>query len=170
MNVQPHFGTLTASVKQDLSLSNTSASNSPPRSSSPPDTGSNNSQRMVRYLDRPIQPRSLSLSHPSTPDNNNPSAIGVPAAQTTPSTRAMGLKKNRKEIGETSSIWRSPLMGTSQQIQHLVYPLERKRKQYWLVMCWEIRELLRQMVMKTTLWWVQLRERMVVILLEGWLS
>ena len=96
-SVQPHFDTLTASVKQDLSLSNTSASNSPPRSSSPPDTGNNNSQRMVRYLDRPIQPRSLSLLHPSTPDNNNPSAIGVPAAQTTPSTRAMGLKKNGKE-------------------------------------------------------------------------
>ena len=94
-SVQPHFDTLTATVKQDLSLSNTSASNSPPRSSTPPNTGStNNSQRMVRYLDQPIQLRSQSLSHPSTPDNNNPRSTSGMCAQTA---RVTGLKKNGKE-------------------------------------------------------------------------
>lgn len=94
-SVQPHFDTLTATVKQDLSLSNTSASNSPPRSSTPPNTGSgNNSQRMVRYLDQPIQLRSQSLSHPSTPDNNNPRSISTVCAQ---AARVTGLKKNGKE-------------------------------------------------------------------------
>ena len=94
-SVQPHFDTLTATVKQDLSLSNTSASNSPPRSSTPPNTGSaNNSQRMVRYLDQPIQLRSQSLSHPSTPDNNNPRSTSTVCAQ---AARVTGLKKNGKE-------------------------------------------------------------------------
>ena len=95
-NVQRHFDTLTATVKQDLSLSNTSASDSPrPGSSTPPYVGSNNnSQKMARYLDRPIQPRSQSLSHPSTPDNNNPKSTSVCAQA---ATGVMGLKKNGKE-------------------------------------------------------------------------
>ena len=97
-SVQRHFDTLTATVKQDLSLSNTSASDSPrPGSSTPPYVGSNNnSQKMICYLDRPIQPRSSSqsLSHPSTPDNNNPKSTSVCAQA---ATGVMGLKKNGKE-------------------------------------------------------------------------
>lgn len=95
-SVRPHFDTLTTSVKKDLSPSNTSASNgSRPGSSTPPNAGNgNNSQKMARYLDRPIQPRSQSLSHPSTPDNNNPRSTSVCAQS---ATRAMGLKKNGKE-------------------------------------------------------------------------
>ena len=94
-SVQPHFDTLTASVKQDLSLSNTSASNDPPGSSTPPSAGcSDSSQKMVRYLDQPIQPRSQSLSQPSTPDNSNPRSTSVCAQS---ATRVMGLKKNGKE-------------------------------------------------------------------------
>ena len=94
-SVQPHFDTLTATVKQDLTFSNTSASNSPPRSSSPSNTGSeNSSHKTVRYLDQPIQPRSLSLSHPSTPDNSNPTSRSSVSAH---ATRVMGLKRNGKE-------------------------------------------------------------------------
>ena len=84
-SVLRHFDTLTATVKQDLSLSNTSASDSPRLGSSTfPYIGSNNnSQKMVRYLDRPIQPRSQSLSHSSSPDNNNPKSTSVCAQAAT---------------------------------------------------------------------------------------
>lgn len=102
-SVQPHFDSLTSVTKQDLSSSNTSACNSPPPScstSTPPNTLGNSSQGIVRYLDRPvhsIQPhaqRSLSLSNPSTPDNDvNQLAISTQV----PTQRNMALKKNGKE-------------------------------------------------------------------------
>ena len=95
-SVQPHFDTLTSSVKQDLSLCNTnSASNSPPGSLTPPNVGNgNNSQKTVRYLDQPLQLRSQSLSqHPFTRDNNLRSmSVCGPA-----NARVMALKKNGKE-------------------------------------------------------------------------
>ena len=102
-SVQPHFDSLTSVTKQDLSSSNTSACNSPPPScstSTPPNTLGNSLQANVRYLDRPVHgiqshiQRSLSLSNPTTPDNDTNQ---LTMSTQVPTQRSMALKKNGKE-------------------------------------------------------------------------
>ena len=106
---ESHFDSLASVTKQDLSLSNASQSespcNSPPPSQCGADTGraaphsylQDNSPKTVRYLDRPIHPRSQSLTPLSNPNNSTPRSTSVCVVPTGENTRMMALKKNGKE-------------------------------------------------------------------------
>ena len=88
---EQRFDSLTSVSKQDLSLSNTSACNSPdPCNPTSLDNIllNDSSHKNPRYLDRPIQPQSLTQSLARNPSDHD-SNVSVP--------RLMALKKNGKE-------------------------------------------------------------------------
>ena len=91
--LERRFDSLASFSKQEFSSSSTSACNSPgPCNTTPPDT--DNFHKNLRYLDRPMQPRSQSLSQPSSDLNNTSQSITVSVPATT---RMMALKKNGTE-------------------------------------------------------------------------
>ena len=97
---EQRFDSLTSVFKQDLSSSSTSACDSPdPYSSLSPDNIliNDSSHKNPRYLDRPIQPRSLTQSLARNLSDHDSNATRSVSVSVPNNTRLMALKKNGKE-------------------------------------------------------------------------